>query len=246
MADIRIDRRRFLAGLLSLGAAVALPRPIEAATPVEIDEAWEKLARHPWTFKVGDRTIVDEAFEEPKLWGDAFDGMSAEWVDESEIEACPPLLSHLQSHADDRFDDLQETLERLSSEAAAWPKDRKKVARLAELRKISTQLESDDDRWKAWIALEGRSALEAVVQEWLDSPLDWSQSEWFPDEASAQGLAYKYFLQMDGEILDALGVVIVEGDHPGSTYFAAELRQPLDEANEAAAKLGLPFRFADG
>ncbi len=244
MADIRIDRRRFLAGLLSLGATVTLPRPIEAATPAEVDKAWERLGENPWIFRVEDRTIVDEAFEEPKLWGDAFDSISANWVDESEIEACPPLHSHLQWHAEAHLDDARETLARLSAEVAAWPEDRKKSARVAELRKISKQLEDEDDGWKAWIALEGRPALRDVVQEWLDSPLDWSQSEWFPDEASGQGLAYKYFLQMDGEILDALGIVIVEGDRPGSTYFAAELRQDLDDANEAAARLGLPFRFA--
>lgn len=244
MADIRIDRRRFLAGLLSLGAAVALPRPIEAATPAEVDKAWQKLVEAPWIFKVSDCTIVDDAFEEPKLWRDVFDGISPSWVDEAEIEACPPLHSHLQWHAEEYLEDLQETVARLSAEAEAWPNDGKRAARLAELRELSLQLEDDDDRWKAWIALEGRSALQAVVQDWLDSPLDWSQSEWFPDEASGQGLAYKYFSDMDGEILDALGVVIVEGDRPGSTYFAAELREEVDDANEAAARLGLPFRFA--
>ena len=165
-------------------------------------------------------------------------------MDESEIEACPPLHSHLQSHAEEHLDDVQETLARLSAETEAWPKDGKRAARLAELRELSLQLEDDDDRWKAWIALAGPRALQAVVQDWLDSPLDWSQSEWFPDEASGQGLAYKYFSEMDGDILDALGIDIVEGDRPGSTYFAAELHQDVDEANEAAARLGLPFRFA--
>jgi hypothetical protein len=46
------------------------------------------------------------------------------------------------------------------------------------------------------------------------------------------------------DICEELGVVIVEGDRPGSTYFAAELRQSIPDANRAAARLGLPFRFA--
>jgi hypothetical protein len=51
---------------------------------------------------------------------------------------------------------------------------------------------------------------------------------------------------MDGQMLDALGVVIVEGDHPGSTYFAAELRGAMKVANAVAEKEGLPFRFRVG
>ncbi len=45
------------------------------------------------------------------------------------------------------------------------------------------------------------------------------------------------------ELLDALGVLIVEGEHPGSSYYAAELRNDIEEANGVAQSLGLPFRF---
>jgi hypothetical protein len=44
-------------------------------------------------------------------------------------------------------------------------------------------------------------------------------------------------------MLKALGIVVVEGDRPGSSYYAAELRGSIDDANAAAAKLELPFRF---
>jgi hypothetical protein len=40
-----------------------------------------------------------------------------------------------------------------------------------------------------------------------------------------------------------LGVDIVEGEHPGSTYYAAELRGNIDEANRAAEAAGIPVRF---
>jgi hypothetical protein len=43
--------------------------------------------------------------------------------------------------------------------------------------------------------------------------------------------------------LDALGVVIIEGEHPGSTYYAAELVRDIDDANRAAKAAGLPVRF---
>ena len=47
--------------------------------------------------------------------------------------------------------------------------------------------------------------------------------------------------RLDGDALDALGVVIVEGEHLVSTYYAAELRGSLKDANEFAQKLELPF-----
>jgi hypothetical protein len=43
--------------------------------------------------------------------------------------------------------------------------------------------------------------------------------------------------------MDALGVVIIEGEHPGSSYFAAELRIPVEEANAIAEENGWTIRF---
>jgi hypothetical protein len=44
-------------------------------------------------------------------------------------------------------------------------------------------------------------------------------------------------------VLEALNVVIVEGDHPGSSYYAAELRMPIGETNAAARRKGIPLLF---
>ena len=41
------------------------------------------------------------------------------------------------------------------------------------------------------------------------------------------------------------GVVIVDGDRPGSNYIAAELKSSVEDANKAAERLGLPIRFAE-
>ena len=89
-----------------------------------------------------------------------------------------------------------------------------------------------------------RQAAREIMQAWLQEPVDWGYADWFPVDFGAQGHAYRYFSMMPLEICEELGVVIVEGDCPGSTYFAAELRQSIPDANRAAAKLGLPFRFA--
>jgi hypothetical protein len=36
---------------------------------------------------------------------------------------------------------------------------------------------------------------------------------------------------------------VIDGEHPGSTYYAAELRVDIEEANRAAEAAGMPVRF---
>ena len=87
--------------------------------------------------------------------------------------------------------------------------------RTAVERRILAALEDDpDEGWRDWVKLEGD-----------------------------KGQAEAFFQRLDGDTLDAVGVVIVEGEHPGSTYYAAELRASLEDANAAAQDLALPFRF---
>lgn len=83
------------------------------------------------------------------------------------------------------------------------------------------------------------------VQNWLNSTdLDETDCESANLRGlSAQGSALCFFRDTDFEMNESLGIVIVEGDRPGSSYFAAELRTPIDEANEIADILDLPYRF---
>ena len=58
--------------------------------------------------------------------------------------------------------------------------------------------------------------------DWLAAPVEWQED--MPYNASAQGIAKHFFEHEDLATLDKLGVWIVEGEFPGSTYYAAELR----------------------
>jgi hypothetical protein len=68
------------------------------------------------------------------------------------------------------------------------------------------------------------------------------------DRELARGMARTapsppFFRDQEFAMLKALGIVVVEGDWPGSTYYAAELRGSIDDANATAATLEVPFRF---
>jgi hypothetical protein len=64
---------------------------------------------------------------------------------------------------------------------------------------------------------------------WLLKMPDWNDEEtfamWFRPQEGA--LQHVRDLGLSREVMDALGLRVVEGEHPGSTYFAAELRKPV-------------------
>jgi hypothetical protein len=106
------------------------------------------------------------------------------------------------------------------------------------------ELDLDDlaeEGWPDWFAEASaaeRAPLEARFDAWLDEDLDDEGVEQLYRTATAQGRAYIYWACEDEEVLEALGVVIIEGDCPGSSYLGAELRIPIATANQVGAGLG--------
>jgi len=112
--------------------------------------------------------------------------------------------------------------------------------------KLVAALEDKGEGWADWIRLEGVAGLPNFMDEaqtWLASDIEWGDYEWFPKYTGAQGHAMEFFESLPFETLKAIGVVIVEVDHPGSTYYAAELSTSIELANVRVAELELPFRF---
>lgn len=81
-----------------------------------------------------------------------------------------------------------------------------------------------------------------ALQFWLGANANW-EDDHLPRNGTAQGAALEFFQSMGGDALDTVGVTVVEGEHPGSTYYAAELTGDIDAANKAAADAGIPVRF---
>jgi hypothetical protein len=106
--------------------------------------------------------------------------------------------------------------------------------------------DSDLDEVLEWLEANSPNLSEATqrLRRWLD---DTSLTDEDYDAAdlngvTAQGAALIFW--RDGDLdPDDFGIVVVEGEHPGSSYYAAELRESIEYANEVADRLGAPVRF---
>ena len=225
-----MNRRTFLKTLVALGASLPLPLDLLAATESEIDATWQRV-RDVWgLFEVDDYGTLSYAnFEEPRSRFDAYGIDDASELDASDIARNPHLAYEAQCHYEAL---LQERVGGEDSHSAD------EIAELAE------------SGWEDWLEScipEERVDLDHLLNDRLGESPDWSgyEGELLYTGATAQGGAYQYFLQRDYDELDALGVVIIEGDHPGSSYFAAELRIPVEDANQIAEENGWTIRFVE-
>lgn len=230
-------RRSFLQGLIALGAAYVLP---ENANPAQVNTVWNQALETPWFFEVNDsNTIVDSSVSSPETWSDVYD-ISLAWIKTptdliSEVGMCEPLRNRFCGLADNEVDALRHQLD---------DDDLSKKESKALQAKIDAW--DYDEGWEQWVLDEGPKRLDEfkeVIADWLTESVDWQYSDWILEEYSPQGQAKAFFESLGVQTCRELGVVIIEGEHPGSTYYAAELRQDIDTANEAAVNLGLPIRF---
>lgn len=237
----KITRRAFLAGVASLGLGSLLSVSVEDASAAEVNRAWNSLASKPIVFEVDEfDTITVAGIKDPEIRADVYD-ISTEWIQTMDdlihvVEGCYPLTEHFRNLSAEVVDDWQYRL--LEDDTSCLTKQR--------LRQQIEAVEDLDDGWKQWIRIpeEGKlSDYKKVVDDWLADTIDWNEIEWFASSAGGQGAAYRFFQAMPYETLEAIGVVIVEGDHPGSSYFAAELRENITKANQTAVDYGWPIIF---
>ncbi len=173
-------------------------------------------------------TISDASVVAPVINADLFELDDYDSVNSLilAIECCQPLQFAIQELAWEKRVELNE-----DGSASA----------------LLTALQDDDFGWKEWIRLEGEDGLNwfrtYIDENWMHQQVNWGYVDYFPKHYSGVAVAKQYFESLDGNVLDALGVEIIEGEHPGSSYYAAELRQDVDYANQVAREMGLGFRF---
>ena len=212
-----MNRRHFLQSLAALGCGIALPGVALANAPdAIIEEAWQAANNYPLTFYVSS-------------WGTISFGNDENWrKSRSELLGLMPVTDRagLIELADENW----------------------RFASILEDRIPECAIEGTigDADWQVWLGQVSDDAAEeliALANDWIDDDAD--ESDWELADLrgySDRGAALTFFRD-EFEFCDTFNVVIVEGDHPGSSYFAAELRMDVDEANAMANQQGIPIRF---
>lgn len=186
------------------------------------------------------RTLRVLGAKDPEVYSEVFDvspnvpAIAERIIDE--VELAVPLVARFQELALSAYEQLSEELEELDDD---------EQARAEEF--IESFDEDSEDAWKAWVEYLDEDGLKECIDEiraWLEAPIDWEYSEFLPTNFGPYGQALEFFEGLDGDILDEIGISLIYGDAPGSSYCAAELDGSVEEANKQAQALGLDFRFA--
>jgi hypothetical protein len=245
-----ISRRHFLklASGIGLGIAIA-PLKLEAASASALDRIWQQANQAPLLFDVteyGTLSVAD--YPDPKVRRDAYDlptGWDANPSDLAlAVNTCIPLswlAADLHREAlETKYQSAHDSLLDLIGCPGAVMKI------MANTRKNW----GDSDCpivVQDWLENLGPADFEdavVAVKDWLDTEPDWTcEYEYFDDWADGQRAALNFFRDIDFDSLSGINIDIVEGEHPGSTYYAAELAMGPEEANAIALHEGIPLRF---
>lgn len=222
---------------------VALNLNKEGSTPKIIDEG-------PITeFEVGSSGTLNMAdFWEPTIRSKFYESVSDSWSESpanlaDAMEECEPLAWAVHSIYTEIRDEIQSDIDGIIENSGVFKK------RIAALKtRLKAMPEEPYEGVEAWLlshtSTEFEQRIVPEIESWFDKPPDFNwEGEHLPKDATAQGAALEFFHNMAGSDLDTLGVTIVEGEHPGSTYYAAELMSDIDAANKAAENAGIPVRF---
>ena len=244
-----MNRREFLNIVAGLGVSVAYPwAALADANDEVINQEWPHIEKSPLVFElIYDQTLAIADLPEPECRFDVFD-LTSSCIDSPkslamDIESCQPLAWHVGRFCEEERENVMQALEEQLIEL-----DMDNTAREAAIAKAELAWPDPCDpyglaEWTKTLDADTFKRLAESVSQWLDDPPDWNESEYFSSYADGQSAALSFFRCQPDSVLDALNVVIVEGEHPGSSYYAAELRASPDEANQAAVELNIPIRF---
>lgn len=225
-----MDRRTFLKALASTGVALNLPAALATANDAVIDEAWRAASDIWGLFEVGaDGALSYASWTRPSTRREAYQLDAGDLLDD--IDRHPDAYTALEGLYGDVLHDKH------AKALSAGDLTQGDIANMAE------------DGCLDWLQGADGPELDRIydeLQRWLDQEPEWC-SEWEDSYtvSNPQGAAYAYFNAEDIDVLEALGIQVIEGDHPGSNYYAAELRVPIAEANRVAASRGWTIRFIE-
>ena len=98
--------------------------------------------------------------------------------------------------------------------------------------------------WLKQLSKEQFSQVSKAMLAWGSGDPSCDDDDFIDEPMSGQDMAYQMFSEgCYADEAEVLGIEIVEGDHPGSSYYAAELSITLAEANKKAESAGFDLRF---
>lgn len=192
----------------------------------------------------GTLSAVD--FVEPRTRKEIYKHIAASWEGSPRelaeaMSVCHPLELHIHSIYADVREEIKNELKRHGE----W--DYSSLWKLLNAR-LQKFPEVPEDGVLDWLSEMTISQFDKLVvpsvQNWFAGAPDRDGEEYyFPPTATAQYAALEFFRFVSPADLKTLGIRIVEGEHPASTYYAAELDKYVDEANRSAEAAGIPVRF---
>ena len=245
-----ISRRQFLklASGIGLGLAIA-PLKLEAASTATLNQVWQQANQTPLLFDVteyGTLSVAD--YPEPKIRSDVY-AIDADWNESPATlalaaESCIPLswfAADLHREAiEQKLESISESVHELIGCSGATQKI------MANIRKSCGDSDCPEVV-EEWLGNLNHAEFDSVVQDidrWLAAEPNWTyECEYFEEWADGQRAALNFFRGIDLDSISGINIDIVEGEHPGSTYYAAELAMNPEEANAIAAHEGIPLRF---
>jgi len=193
-------------------------------------------------------TLSLSNFTELETRYEFYESISSSWSESpadlaEAMDECPPLAWAVHSIYIEIREEIQFDFDATLGQSGVWMKRSNALKN-----RLDTMPEEAEEGAESWLLTLTNSEFKVHVvpeiEKWFNSPPNWNwEDDYIPKDSSSQGAALEFFKRMDGDTLDLIGVVIVEGEHPGSTYYAAELRVEIDSANKAAAEAGIPVRF---
>ena len=216
-----MNRREFLQSIAAFATSITLPLDSIASAPESvIDQIWATALETPTIFYVNEYgALSSDAVE-------TYPATRKELLDYQEVSTRDELLSFARDHsAGADFLECEHSDPRWFFNAEPVPED-----------------------WKAWLATADDGTVGVLIKkmnDWInDTPDEHDYESADLGGYSGRGHALRFFRD-DFAYGDDFNIVVVEGDCPGSSYFAAELRMSIEDANDLAEGLGLPIRFAD-
>lgn len=202
-------------------------------------------------------TLRVSHYTEAKIRAEFYCDVADSWSGSSEdladaMSDCEPLAwavheiySDCRLEIEAELQDVQEQLELLDEEDIEDAMRQRLADLQARLDGLPEEPEEGAVDWLLNLSSEefaGR--VMPQIESWFSEAPNWNfEDDYLPETSTAQGAALEFFRDMSNDDLETLGIDIVEGDRPGSTYYAAELRGDLEAANRAAEVAGIPVRF---